>query len=93
MNLSHGIARIDPVTGTVLDEWKTDQIGYDMAAGAEHRQAALALRPNPALQRWKGDLRLTYPPMLYQVPPGPIQLNPSPHTATVSPVELTAISP
>ncbi len=48
MNLSHGIAGIDPATGTVLDEWKTDLIGYDRAAGAEHRLAALALRPNPA---------------------------------------------
>jgi len=35
MNLSHGIARIDPTTGTVLDQWKTDQIGYDVAVGAD----------------------------------------------------------
>jgi streptogramin lyase len=35
MNLSHGIARVDPTTGTVLDQWKTDQIGYDLAVGAD----------------------------------------------------------
>jgi hypothetical protein len=35
MNLSHGIARVDPTTGAVLDQWKTDQIGYDLAVGAD----------------------------------------------------------
>ena len=35
MNLSHGIARVDPTTGIVLDQWKTDQIGYDLAVGAD----------------------------------------------------------
>jgi hypothetical protein len=35
MNLSHGIARIDPSTGEVLDQWKTDPIGYDMVVGPD----------------------------------------------------------
>jgi hypothetical protein len=35
MNLSHGLARIDPASGDVLDHWKTDPIGYDMAVGAD----------------------------------------------------------
>lgn len=33
MNLASGIARIDPSTGRVVDEWKTGPIGYDVAVG------------------------------------------------------------
>ena len=35
MNLSSGIARVDPATGEVLDEWKTGSVGYDLAVGAD----------------------------------------------------------
>jgi hypothetical protein len=35
MNLAHGIARIDPISGQVIGEWKTDPIGFDMAIGQD----------------------------------------------------------
>ncbi|MEA2520494.1 MAG: hypothetical protein QOI81_140 [Actinomycetota bacterium] len=35
MNLSHGIAQIDPTTGVVLHAWKSDPIGYDIALGSD----------------------------------------------------------
>ena len=35
MNLSNGIAQIDPATGDVLRSWKTDQLGYDMELGPD----------------------------------------------------------
>ena len=33
VNLANGIARIDPRTGQIVDEWKTASIGYDLAIG------------------------------------------------------------
>lgn len=35
MNLASGIARIDPSTGRVVEEWKTGSIGSDIAAGED----------------------------------------------------------
>jgi len=35
MNMAGSIARIDPRTGDVLDEWPTDAIGYDLAVGPD----------------------------------------------------------
>jgi hypothetical protein len=35
MNMSGGIARIDPVTGRILGTWKTDTIGDDMKLGTD----------------------------------------------------------
>ena len=35
MNLSSGIARIDPATGDVLDAWKTGPVGYDLTVGPD----------------------------------------------------------
>ena len=35
MNLSHGIAQVDPSTGAVLDRWKSDPLGYDMTLGPD----------------------------------------------------------
>jgi hypothetical protein len=35
MNMAGGIARIDPTTGDLLDEWPTDAIGYDLAVGQD----------------------------------------------------------
>jgi TolB protein len=35
MNLANGIARIDPSTGRIVDEWKTGSIGYDVAVGED----------------------------------------------------------
>ncbi len=35
VNLASGIARVDPVTGDVVDEWKVDGIGYDIALGED----------------------------------------------------------
>ena len=50
MNLSHGIAQIDPTTGVVVDQWKTDQIGYasrsvPMAALVPREQESGASHP------------------------------------------------
>jgi hypothetical protein len=33
VDLANGIARIDPRTGQIVDEWKTASLGYDLAIG------------------------------------------------------------
>jgi hypothetical protein len=55
MNLSSGIARVDPATGEVLDEWETGSVGYDLTVGADGGVWFLAgqhlQRLNPATGR------------------------------------------
>lgn len=58
VNLAHGIARVDPTTGAVVDAWRTDAIGNDMAVGLDGGIWFLGEHRLERLDPWDGTTRV-----------------------------------
>jgi hypothetical protein len=73
VDLANGIARIDPRTGQIVDEWKTASLGYDLAIGDDGGVWFLSGSGLERLNPYTGDTDVDQP-----LPGTPIFIAPSP---------------